>query len=143
MILLNAVLDTNVLVSALLASGAKSSMPAQLVEQAFFGKLVPVYSHKIVEEYYEVLFRKKFGFDIDLVMVFLDELQKRGYLIEPVHCGESFPDPDDAVFYETMYARSLQEICFLVTGNLKHYPDNPSVVSSRQIVELLNVTSQL
>ncbi|AVM69520.1 putative toxin-antitoxin system toxin component, PIN family [Lachnospiraceae bacterium oral taxon 500] len=56
---LYAVIDTNVLVSALLRW---DSLPGAVMEQALMGGIIPVLSDEIIEEYREVLARKKFCF---------------------------------------------------------------------------------
>ena len=57
--MLYAVLDTNVVVSALLK---KNSIPAYILEQAFIGDVIPVFSDGIINEYNNVLYRTKFNF---------------------------------------------------------------------------------
>lgn len=47
---------------------------------------------------------------------------------------EIFPDADDIVFYEVALSR---EDSFLITGNLRHFPKKPFVVSPTQMVEIL------
>lgn len=47
---------------------------------------------------------------------------------------ESFVDSDDVVFYEV--AMGL-EGSYLVTGNIKHFPRRPFVVTPTQMVEIL------
>ena len=54
-----AVLDTNVLVSALLNW---DSVPGAVVEETINGNLIPVLHEKIIAEYEEVLRRDKFPF---------------------------------------------------------------------------------
>ena len=55
------VIDTNVLVSSLLA--ARSDSPTVQVMKAVAQKdLIPLYNHEILNEYDEVLHRKKFPF---------------------------------------------------------------------------------
>ena len=53
---LYAVIDTNVLVSALLRW---DSVPGAVLEQALVGSIVPLLSDEIMAEYEEVLWRKK------------------------------------------------------------------------------------
>lgn len=43
-------------------------------------------------------------------------------------------DEDDMVFYEVALS---EEDSFLVTGNLKHYPATPRVVTAAQMMEIL------
>lgn len=55
-----AVLDTNVLVSALLKNG---SVPWQVAEEALHGDIIPVLNDEILTEYEDVLNRPKFKFE--------------------------------------------------------------------------------
>ena len=101
-----AVIDTNVLVSALLK---RNSAPWQILSESINGTIVPLYNGEILSEYTEVLLRKKFNFPENLVLDLLRELSKCGILINAERTQEQFPDPDDAVFYEVvMSARELQ-----------------------------------
>lgn len=52
-----AVIDTNVLVSALLSKHADSAT-VKVIEKLFDGEIIPVYSNEITNEYREVLHRK-------------------------------------------------------------------------------------
>ena len=45
------------------------------------------------------------------------------------------PDDDDRVFYEVALS---EEDSFLVTGNLKHFPRTPKVVTAAQIMEIID-----
>lgn len=56
-----AVIDTNVLVSALLSS-KDNTATVQVLGKVIIGEIIPVYSNVITKEYREVLSRKKFGF---------------------------------------------------------------------------------
>ena len=70
-----AVLNTNVLVSALLKTG---SVPGQVLAEALKGDIIPVLNDEIIAEYEDVLSRPKFHFDRRAVRVFMDELKRRG-----------------------------------------------------------------
>ena len=48
---------------------------------------------------------------------------------------ENFPDPKDVVFYEIAMSK---EDAYLVTGNTKHFPKSPVVVTPAEMVEILN-----
>ena len=48
--------------------------------------------------------------------------------------AEHFPDPKDIVFYEVTLSK---EDAYLVTGNKKHFPDKPIVVTPAEMVEIL------
>ena len=59
--MLYAVIDTNVLVSALL-SDKEDTATVLVVKEVIKGNIIPIYSYEIVNEYRNVLNRKKFNF---------------------------------------------------------------------------------
>ena len=59
-----AVIDTNVLVSALITHNSLSAT-AKVVRLLFDGEFTPLYEASIIEEYQEVLHRAKFKFNRD------------------------------------------------------------------------------
>ena len=132
------VIDTNVIVSALLAQDHQRSVPFAILEAVFLGKITPVLSKDIMAEYVSVLNRKKFGFDKGLVKTILVELEKQGVMVNPAKMEKSLPDPKDACFYE---AAAIYENLgvFLVTGNMKHFPDCPFAVTPAQLKEKLGL----
>ena len=132
------VIDTNVIVSALLAQDHQRSVPFTILEAVFLGKITPVLSKDIMAEYVSVLNRKKFGFDKGLVKTILVELEKQGVMVNPAKMEKSLPDPKDACFYE---AAAIYENLgvFLVTGNMKHFPDCPFAVTPAQLKEKLGL----
>ena len=92
-----AVIDTNVLVSALLAKHADSS-PVAVVGKLLDGTVIPVFSKTILKEYHDVLHRAKFGFQPVSVDVFLREVARRGVLLEPGRTDIVLPDMKDVPF---------------------------------------------
>ena len=58
-----AVIDTNVLVSAMLSS-RDDAATVQVVGKMLQGAIIPIYSNAITKEYREVLRRRKFGFSV-------------------------------------------------------------------------------
>lgn len=132
-----AVIDTNVLVSALL-SGKEDSATVQVIEKMITGKIIPVYSNAIAKEYREVLLRKKFGFSIDSVEYLLSFIEKYGMLIDPPQSGITLPDRKDLPFYEVILEKGEHD-AYLVTGNIKHFPKESFIVTPR---ELLNILKQ-
>lgn len=55
-----AVIDTNVIVSALLNH---DSIPGTIITKCYDGEIVPVLNKEILDEYMDVLRRNKFSFD--------------------------------------------------------------------------------
>lgn len=73
-----AILDTNVLVSAMLKTG---SVPGQVVAETLNGDIIPVLNNEIISEYEDVLNRPKFRFDQKAVKIFLGELKKELFIL--------------------------------------------------------------
>lgn len=101
-----AVIDTNVLVSALLSVHSDAAT-VQVVSRLIGGEIIPVYSNEIMHEYREVLARKKFKFEPDLP------------------------------FYEVVLEKR-EDGAYLITGNLKHFPERHFIVTARQMLEILD-----
>lgn len=131
-----AVIDTNVLVSALLSRHANSAT-VQVVGKIFKGEIIPVFSSYILSEYKEVLCRKKFSFSQELITSLLEAIMNCGIMISPAPTGEILPDMSDLPFYEVV-CELKDNGAYLVTGNLKHFPDKPFIVTANQLLGLLN-----
>lgn len=130
-----AVIDTNVVVSAMLK---KDSMPALVLKEVLVGNIHLLVNDDILDEYLEVLRRKKFGFPIDAVMNLVDELKKQAIYVDATPTEEYMPDPDDAVFYEIVMEARKDVDAYLITGNLKHFPEKPFVITPAEMIEILN-----
>lgn len=130
-----AVIDTNVIVSALISSNDKSN-PTVIVRAVLRGEIKPVYNDEILSEYTEVLSRDKFHIqksDIDLV---ISHIIKIGLKVERKEAvGEIFPDPKDVVFYEVALSK---EDSYLVTGNIKHFQKVDFVVTPAEMLAIIN-----
>ena len=131
-----AVIDTNVLISALL-SEYDDAATVQVVRRMIEGKIIPVYSREIMKEYQEVLSRKKFGFPQDIVDYLLSAVAKYGIFIEPMPTDEILPDMKDLPFYEVVLEKR-EDDTYLVTGNLKHFPEKNFIVTARQLIDILD-----
>ena len=130
-----AVIDTNVIVSALLTK-LKDAATVKVMEKVIAGDIVPVYSNYIIAEYREVLMRKKFEFSVDEVKYFLSAIEKYGILVDPSPTGIILPDVKDVPFYEVVLEKR-SDGAYLVTGNLRHYPEERFVVTPRELLNIL------
>ncbi len=130
------VIDTNVIVSALLARNRSISNPFRVLTAVFEGDVTPVLTEAIMSEYIEVLNRPKFNFDKKKIKVLLSELKKMAIEVKPEPCNVELPDGKDVCFYEAALSYKEQS-CLLVTGNMKHFPDCPFAVSPAQLAEKL------
>ena len=136
-----AVVDTNVLVSALLKEG---SIPYQIIEYIRLKKIIPLFNEDIITEYIEVLVRNKFGLTEEQVKNTIALFLDHGLEIEPVEIDEFFSDNDDKIFYQiVMSARQSGEDSKLVTGNIKHFLRKEFVVTPAEMMEIINLDEKL
>lgn len=130
------VIDTNVLVSALITRN-ENSPTVQILCFLANGNIVPVYSEDIVKEYNEVLRRAKFKLPEIIIINLLKDIMDNGSKItELAKVTETMPDPKDIVFYAVTLSAQDKDT-FLVTGNGKHFPEKPFVVTPSELVEIL------
>ena len=132
-----AVIDTNVLVSALLSSH-EDSATVQVVNRLFSGDVIPLFDMDILKEYNDVLRRKKFNFSDGLVTQLINTIKRIGELIIPMETGIMLPDIKDVPFYEVVLEKRAEDDAYLVTGNIKHYPKEAFVVTAREFLDILN-----
>lgn len=129
-----AVIDTNVLVSAMLRW---NSVPGNIMELVFDGPITPVYNTAILKEYREVLSRPKFHFTKDIVDAVIENLENQGINVEAETLDINLPDPKDAVFYEVVLEKRKSEDAYLVTGNIKHFPIETFIVTPREMLDIV------
>lgn len=129
-----AVIDTNVLVSAMLKW---NSVPGNVMELVFDGPIIPVYNAEILKEYREVLSRPKFHLTQEIIDDVLENLESRGISVEPETVDILLPDPKDRVFYEVVLEERKTEEAYLVTGNIKHFPVETFIVTPRKMLDIV------
>lgn len=127
-----AVIDTNVLVSALITHNPQTAT-STVVGLMLQGTFTPLYDGDVIEEYREVLHRDKFKLLPGVVDSLISYIIEHGVEMSRTAFPEPMPDEDDRVFYEIALTN---EDSFLVTGNSKHYPNTPQVITPS---EFLNV----
>ncbi len=130
-----AVIDTNVLVSSLIAKRSDSPTVI-LVEKIFDSEIIPLFNDEILDEYHEVLRREKFNFSERLVDTFLDTIQSLGTKIQASPCKETLPDMNDLPFYE-VFLEARNENAYLITGNLKHFPQSPFILNPSEFLKTI------
>lgn len=128
-----AVIDTNILVSALL-SLKNDSATVQVIENVLQKKIIPVYSEEIFAEYQNVLHRKKFNFSAEIVDYMLEAIKTFGILVNPAETEIILPDMKDVPFYKIILENADY---YLVTGNIKHFPKIDRVITAREMINLL------
>ena len=129
-----AVIDTNVLVSSLFSTNNISN-PFKVISAVLNGVITPLYNDEIIEEYRDVLSRDKFKFNPVLIDNLISGFTEFGINTPRTKTkDEIFPDNDDIVFYEITMS---VENAYLVTGNTKHFPIKPFVITPAQMVDIL------
>lgn len=110
------VLDTNILVSALLSPFGP---PARVLDMVLSGDRRAAFDDRLLAEYREALARPKFSFAPEEVAVVLAYLDADGEPVtaRPLPCELS--NPDDLPFLEV----ATQAEAVLITGNTAHYPE--------------------
>ena len=131
--MIKAVIDTNVIVSAYITKNLEAAT-SKVWEAVLQCKLTPIFNDEILSEYSEVLHREKFGIPKHLIKWALDTIVTNGVRGERVLSDEFFPDQKDVVFYEVAMSK---EDAYLVTGNTKHFPKKPIVVTPAEMLEIL------
>ena len=128
-----AVIDTNVLVSALITHNPEAAT-SKVVRLLLDNEFVPMYDADIIAEYNEVLRRDKFHILPEVADSLISYIIEHGVEASRVDYAEQMPDEDDRVFYEVSLS---EEDSFLVTGNMKHYPTSPRVITPAAFIDLI------
>ena len=110
------VLDTNVLVSALIH---RDSLPGRVLDLIVTRQVTLALDHRIFAEYQDVLYRPEFIFPRNYVNDLLDFLWHSSERFHAMAVPVRLPDPDDAKFIEVAVTAVADA---LVTGNLRHFP---------------------
>lgn len=129
-----AVIDTNVLISALLKH---LSIPGSLLELVFTDMITPVLNNEIESEYLSVLSRPKFHFSKEIINDIIQTFRLKGLYIDSSPINILLPDPKDVIFYEVVMEQRKQSNTWLVTGNIKHFPNKSYVVTPRQMLDII------
>ncbi len=125
------VIDTNVLVSAILTPQGNEARVLDLIAA---GKLTWCLSEPVLAEYRRVLLRK-LGFN-PLHVQWSFDLAKEGQLVVATEVLTESPHETDNRFYECAAAAQAD---YIVTGNTRHFKKpykNTRIVTARQLLDL-------
>ena len=128
------VLDTNILVSAL---WSKNGNPANVVRRVLEGDLTMCYDSRIIAEYVDVLHRPEFPFEASDIHGLLEGVKQRGLSVVAPRIEVAFADEDDRMFYEVaVFCKAT-----LITGNVRHYPDKPFIMTVTEFLDICHLRS--
>jgi uncharacterized protein len=129
------VLDTNVLVSALLQP---LGPPAQVFLLAIGGSVQPAISGAMFAEYEEVIRRPRLRLDNETITAALHALRERSLWVRPTVAVRACADPDDDIFLECAQAARAE---YVVTGNIRDFPAawmDTEIVTPRLFLDILS-----
>ena len=126
------VLDTNVLVSAILNPGGP---PGDILNLIINDEIMICYDDRILNEYESVLKRDKFQFDPENVSDLLSHFEHIGERTAAIPLNIKINDLDDLMFYEVMEASPAD---YLVTGNKKDFDliKNKRIVTPKEFLDI-------
>lgn len=119
---MNLIIDTNIIVSALLSPDGRVF---QLLTEVLDGKYTVFISEEVYEEYDEVLHRENFVFEEEIISYILEWFRNNAIWVEVTRSNVFVPDEKDRIFYDIAKCCKAR----LVTGNHKHYPVDELVTS--------------
>ena len=132
--MIRVVLDTNIVVSAMLRSGG---MPEAIFNLAI-DRVIQLYiSEPILAEYEEVLNRPRLNMHPEKVANALFKIREAGTVVRPSAPVTAASDPDDNVFLECAEAA---EAHYVITGNRDDFPEkwaSALILTPRQFLEVI------
>jgi putative PIN family toxin of toxin-antitoxin system len=131
--MIRVVLDTNIVVSALLQP---LGPPARVLALAMGGTIQLCVSGSVYAEYEEVISRPRFQRAEDVIADTLQGIRQNGFWVRPIETVRACSDPDDDIFLECAQAARAD---YLATGNLKHFPASwaeTRIVTPRHLLDI-------
>jgi predicted nucleic acid-binding protein len=104
--------------------------PARILKLVLDAEITAFYSLEIMAEYENVLFRPQFALDPGRVFAVLDFIREAGVLAAPKRSGIPMTDESDRIFYDV----AKNNGALLITGNMKHYPKEPFIVTAAEFL---------
>ena len=123
------ILDTNVVVSALLAK-RPDTPPKRVYQLALDDNHLLIISRAILAEYMQVLRYAKFKFSDKFVHATIRDIRDKAIVVVPSPSDVRLADATDQPFYDLVTTKSAG-MPVLVTGNLRHFPRERFIVSPR------------
>jgi len=129
------VLDTGVIISALVN---RRGSAAKIMSLIFDGDIKILYENRLLFEYLEVLSRKGFGFNFDIINDIMHFIRYEGIFNEAPFNSLDYPamkfhDEADQKFYEVYKAG---EADYLITGNRKHFPEEHTIIIPGEFIKV-------
>ena len=133
--MIRVVLDTNIVVSALLQP---LGPPAQVFLLTVSGSIQLCVSGKVYAEYEDVIRRPRLRRDESVITATLHSVREKGLWVRPTEAVRACADPDDDIFLECAQAARA---AYIVTGNIRDFPASwrdTRIVTARRFLEILS-----
>ena len=142
-----AVIDTNVIVSALLKKHLNNELnektnPALILDYISQDIIIPFINSHIFIEYVYVLNREELNIDKKYIFEVIDLFLEKSRFIKNMENNIQLTDKSDVKFYAVTLSARKNDDAYLVTGNKRHFPVEPFVVSPREMVEIIESQSK-
>ena len=125
------VMDTNVIVSAILSPNGN---PARIIALVSIDEDLQIfYSKDILAEYEKVFAYKRLNIPIAARYTIISTIQQFGILVEPTASTILLLDESDRIFYDAAKGSGA----ILITGNIKHFPPDPLIMTPSYFIERL------
>lgn len=137
-----AVIDTNVVVSALLK---EKSVPGDIIMFVKNDVIVPVIGEAMLLEYSKVLKENGFGFSKQQQQEMINLFRMKGIFLEESTSNDGINEvhSKDLIIYKIVLSGRENNDTYLVTGNVRHFPKRSFVVTPREMLEIIELTSKL
>jgi len=132
--MIRVVIDTNIIVSALLQP---LGPPAQVFLLAVSGSIQLCITGEVYAEYEEVIRRARFRLEKSVIIAALETIREKSLWVRPTENVQACIDADDDIFLECAQAARAG---YLVTGNLSHFPGTwreTRIVTARHFLEIM------
>jgi putative PIN family toxin of toxin-antitoxin system len=123
------VLDANIMVPALINP---NGIPCKILALVLNGKIKILYDNRIIFEYTDVLSRKNFGFNKEIIHDMIDYFRNDGEFINSEYSNIKFVDDTDKKSYEVFRSGEAE---YLITGNIKHFPKENGIIIPKEFIE--------
>ena len=130
--MIRVVIDTNVLVSALLTSGG---LPEAVINLAISGVVQWCASESVLAEYEDVVKRPRLAIDAGKAADAMARIRAIVSIVSPAVRVAAASDSDDNHFLECAEAVHAH---YLVTGNIRHFPEvwkETRIVTPREFID--------
>jgi putative PIN family toxin of toxin-antitoxin system len=122
------VIDTNILVSSLWSQNGNPNRILRLLPEKI---ITPYFCQDILKEYKKVLRRPKFDFSDLEINKLLKLLLLYGVEVSITASFIPISDESDRIFYDT----ANESGSILITGNIKHYPVEPFIMTPVEFLD--------